>query len=175
MNSVVFALPKPKLITKKILTYLSIAVLAGALLGGFFWSWKTDRLPEIDLRMFLAKLTLQSPKDERLVETGEGAVIATEAKVYEETAEAGEGITHLARKALKKYLADNKTDFELTPEHKIYIEDYLQNKTGDRWLSLGEKITFSQELIEEAINTAQKLTSEQLENLQQYSALVSSL
>jgi hypothetical protein len=95
--------------------------------------------------------------------------------VYEETAGAGEGITHLARKALKEYLSQKEVDFEITPEHKIYIEDYIQNRIGDRWLALGEKISISKDLIEEAINHSKELTKQELENLTQYASLVPSL
>jgi len=93
---------------------------------------------------------------------------------YIEVAEAGEGITHLARRALKKYLQENPQDFEVTAEHKIYIEDYIQKKTDDDWLILRETLTFSEELIVEAINKDRQLTPDQLENLKQYSQLVSS-
>jgi len=63
----------------------------------------------------------------------------------------------------------------LTPEHKIYIEDYLQKKTGDYWLQVGQKLTFSEELIKEAIEKAQTLTQQQLQNLAQYVKLVPEL
>jgi len=90
--------------------------------------------------------------------------------------QAGEGITHLARRALKNYLEERPTDFaEITPEHKIYIEDYLAKKMGGGWLMLGETLTFSEDLIVEAIQKARELTPEQLENLKQYSQLVPSL
>ncbi len=96
----------------------------------------------------------------------------SQSKTYKEVAEYGEGITHLARKALKEYL-NKHSNINLTPEHKIYIEDYIQNHIGDRWLSFGEEIEISENLIAEAINKSQQLSTEQLENLKQYSALVS--
>jgi len=96
-------------------------------------------------------------------------------KIYEETAEPGEGITHLARKALRDYLKEKGGELNLSPEHKIFIEDYLQKKTGDYWLKVGQKLTFSEELIKEAIEKARSLTPEQLQNLTQYAKLVPSL
>lgn len=93
--------------------------------------------------------------------------------IYQEKADLGEGITHLARKALKEYLLDK--NLELTAEHKIFIEDYMQNQTGTRSLDLNEEIVFSRSLIEEAIGQAQQLTDLQLQNLEQYSQLVPSL
>lgn len=87
-----------------------------------------------------------------------------------ETAIKGDGITHLARRALKDYLKDNPQ--ELTNEHKIYIEDYLKDNTGSQPLEIGEEIGFSEDLIRQAIDASLELTPEQLKNLEQYSALV---
>ncbi|MFQ6049895.1 MAG: hypothetical protein ACE5J0_02555 [Candidatus Paceibacterales bacterium] len=98
-----------------------------------------------------------------------------EEKKYLETAEKGEGITHLARRILKKYLQEKPQSFEITPEHKIYIEDYVAKKMGGGWLKLGEKLEISGNLIKEAIEKAENLSPEQLENLTQYSQLVPSL
>ncbi len=94
---------------------------------------------------------------------------------YHEKAEKGEGITHLARKALQEYLSENNVDFELTPEHKIYIEDYMKDRTGSRFLEVGEEITFSVDLIQEAINSAHQLTQEQLNRITVYAQMVPSL
>ena len=44
---------------------------------------------------------------------------------FVETAVKGDGVTHLARRALANYLEKNP-DSALTKEHKIYIEDYLR-------------------------------------------------
>ncbi len=92
---------------------------------------------------------------------------------YNQTAEKGEGATHLARKALTDYLKDHSNHFEITDEHKIYIEDYLVKKTGNQWLELSQELEFSKELIEEAIRKAENLSLNQLENLSQYSNLTS--
>jgi hypothetical protein len=99
----------------------------------------------------------------------------TEAKKYIETAQKGEGITHLARRTLKSYLKDNPQSFNITPEHKIYIEDYLAKKMGGTGLKLGEKLEFSDDLLKEALQKSETLTSRQLENLTQYSQLVPSI
>jgi len=98
-------------------------------------------------------------------------------KVYTEKAEKGEGITHLARKALKDYLKEHP-DRELSNEHKVYIEDYLKDRilekrTGSKFLELGEEISFSSDMIEEAIDSSLHLTQKQLDNLKNYSALIS--
>jgi len=87
-----------------------------------------------------------------------------------EKANPGEGVTHLARRALKNYLEDNPQ--ELTNEHKVYIEDYLKDKTGSNPLEIGEEVSFSEGLVKEAIDASLQLTPDQLKNLEQYSALV---
>jgi len=89
---------------------------------------------------------------------------------FVEKAIRGEGVTHLARRALKNYLEDNPQ--ELTNEYKIYIEDYLKDNIGSRPLEVGEEIAFSQDLIKEAIDASSTLSPEQLKILEEYSALV---
>jgi hypothetical protein len=113
--------------------------------------------------------------EEMALETPEIQVPVQEEKKYLEIAQIGEGITHLARRVLGKYLQEKPQDFKITPEHKIYIEDYLAKSMGDRWLNLGEKVEFSEPLIKEAIEKAKDLTPAQLENLTQFSQLVSTL
>lgn len=95
--------------------------------------------------------------------------------IYTEKAARGEGITHLARKALKRYLASEGAGLTLTKEHKIYIEDYLKDRTGSYQLKLGQEVSFSVSLIKDAISNAQKLSQNQLNNLKKYSRLVPSL
>lgn len=87
-----------------------------------------------------------------------------------EKAVKGDGVTHLARRALKNYQMDHPQ--ELSNEHKIYIEDFLKNKIGLNQLEVGEEISFSEDLIKQAINASMELNERQLENLEQYSALV---
>jgi hypothetical protein len=155
-------------------------VLSLLLLLGIIVYHYQAKIPKIDWRFLLGKLAIERPTEKievpQVKEKAEKEkFVTTPAKVYEETAHSGEGITHLARRALKRYLQENPQDFELTPEHKIYIEDYIQKKTGSGWLRLGQTLTFSEELIIEAINKARQLTPNQLENLKQYSQLVPSL
>ncbi len=87
-----------------------------------------------------------------------------------ETAIRGDGVTHLSRRVLKNYLKDSPQ--ELTNKHKIYIEDYLKDNIGSRPLEVGEEISFSEDLIKQAIDASLELTPEQLKNLEKYSALV---
>jgi len=97
------------------------------------------------------------------------AIVKLDDESYEVTAGKGDGVTHLARKALNEYLKENNKD-ELTDLHMIYIEDYIQNKTGNEALEIGQNLTFSENLIEEAIRSSEGLSGTALENLKRYSA-----
>lgn len=86
-----------------------------------------------------------------------------------ESAQAGDGVTHLARKALAHYLEKNP-DSALTNEHKIYIEDYMRKKVGFQGrVYVGTSVEFSKSLITEAIAASKNLNDSQLKNLQKYS------
>jgi hypothetical protein len=92
-----------------------------------------------------------------------------------ETAGRGDGTTHLARRALANYLEKNP-DSALTPEHKIYIEDYLRKHVGHKGrVNIGTSVEFSKDLISQAITQAKNLNEGQLKNLHKYAVLVPSL
>jgi predicted transcriptional regulator len=161
------------LTTKKRIFNLGVLLaFALILVGGYILVFRG--VPELRIAQVLPEKKVEKEELPEVVITPEKIEAPAQPKVYEEVAEPGEGITHLARKALKEYLKE-KGGPNLTPEHKIFIEDYLQKKTGDYWLQVGQKLTFSEELIKEAIEKAQTLTQEQLQNLTQYAQLVPEL
>ncbi len=89
-------------------------------------------------------------------------------KIYTVYANHGEGITHLARRALNEYLQETGEESELTREHKIYIEDYLQNRIGTESIEVNHQETFSETLMKEAISSAKQLTPSSINNLKKY-------
>ena len=89
-------------------------------------------------------------------------------KIYTVYANHGEGITHLARRALNEYLQETGEESELTREHKIYIEDYLQNGIGTESIEVNHQETFSETLMKEAISSAKQLTPSSINNLKKY-------
>ncbi|MFA5961802.1 MAG: hypothetical protein WC848_03925 [Parcubacteria group bacterium] len=94
---------------------------------------------------------------------------------FVETAGKGDGTTKLARKALADYLEKNP-DSSLTPEHKIYIEDYLRKNVGHKGgVKIGTSVEFSKSLISDAITKSKTLTAGQLKNLHKYAVRVPSL
>ena len=165
-----------KIEARKILDWSII--LAFIFIGGIFSYFLGQKLGDLSpslfqklpAQLFQPKIEKEKPNEFPIPE-----IKLTEKISYIEVAEWGEGITHLARRALKKYLQENPQDFEVTPEHKIYIEDYLAKEIGGGWLNLGESLEFSEDLIKRAIEKAETLTPEQLANLIQYSQLVPSL
>lgn len=161
-----------------ILAFVIIFVLA----GGIYAYTSRNRIEPIDFEeLDLTKTEIETPVEipelnpeleletEPIIpenlEIPETPAIIDSSKNYVETAKTGDGITHLARKALVKYLSETNSNSGLTKEHKVYIEDYIQNKTGDRLLEAGETINFSVNLIQEAVEKSQNLTPEQLEKI----------
>ncbi len=90
------------------------------------------------------------------------------------TAEKGDGMTILARKALKEHVASGQ-DGDLSKEQKIYVEDYLRKHVASGRVLIGTTQEFSDSLIGEAISKAKQLNDRQLQNLKRYSARVSNL
>lgn len=105
-------------------------------------------------------------------ESGQTPEVIPEAKRtnegYVEVAQVGDGYTHLARRATTRWLSENQANYAVTDEHRIYIEDYIQNRLGTRGLELGESQTVSFDLITEAVAAAGELNEQQLKNLSKY-------
>lgn len=88
----------------------------------------------------------------------EGAIIAT--------AQAGDGITHLARRIIAERLQESGRS--LNAEQLVYAEDYLQKATGSYLLEVGQDVSFSADDIESAIDSALELQQWQLDSLQRF-------
>lgn len=179
MKLITFPIAKEKL-NKKNIAIAAGVVLLIVLLAVYAWFQRTDRMTDFNLGNYFQRLAAGvatvaernvRPQSELAQEELE---ITLPSRTYEQTAQQGEGITHLARRAAKEYLDSTGQGADLTAEHRVYIEDYLAKQTGDNWLDLGEKVSFSEELIKEAVEKSRQLTDEQLENLKQYSEQISS-
>lgn len=108
--------------------------------------------------------------------TEKAEIVKVENNKYTVKANKGAGVTHLARTAAKEYLERNQDlKSKVTAEHKIYIEDYIKDKTGSQGLKIGEELTFDDGLVKEAIDQSLKLNDRQLKNLHKYVLLVPSL
>lgn len=182
MKLITFPIAKEKL-NKRNIAIAAAVVLLLALVAAYVWLQRADRLPEFNLGAYLERLaagvgTVTERGGEGAEQFAQEGLEITLPPVsgspYEQTAQEGDGVTHLARRAVKDYLDRTGQGTDLTAEHKVYIEDYIQKKTGDEWLNLGEKVSFSESLIKEAVDSSQQLTAEQLDNLTQYSGQISS-
>ncbi len=151
---------------------ISLIVIA-MVFGTFFYLFQTRDLEKTVLGNvfggFIADLISEREDDEE-----EFISEVEKTETYTETAERGDGLTHLARRALSNYIEENEIT-DLTDEHKIYIEDYIQKELGSYSLSFGQEVEISHDLISEAVNESRELSGEQLNNLEQYSVLVSFL
>lgn len=92
---------------------------------------------------------------------------------YVEVASAGNGMTHLARRATTRYLSENNVGYAVTNEHRIYMEDYIKDRIGATPLALGATQAISFDLIREAAEAAGRLNERQLKNLTQYTYVLS--
>ena len=132
-----------------------------------------NKLPTADNEQLkdsaLGQAPTQTPVVNEIKTPTEQAVVDSEQITT--TAASGQGVTHLARQALAEYLKNNP-DEKITNEHKIYIEDYLKDRTGSQGLKIGDSLSFKISLIQEAIGAADNLNESQLNNLQKYSQLV---
>ncbi len=119
----------------------------------------------------------QAESGQNTATTGKIAeIVKIENNTYTVKANKGAGVTHLARTAAKDYLDRNQNlKSQITAEHKIYIEDYIKDKTGSQGLKIGQELTFDDGLIKEAIDQSLKLNERQLQNLHKYVLLVPSL
>jgi hypothetical protein len=135
---------------------------------------------EVEYMFSVAERTNDGEEDEEEItaieEEEEREEEEEKTKVYKKTAQRGEGLTHLARKALASYIQEEGV--ELSAEERVYVEDYVQKriapeKTGLRFLDIGEEVEISVELLEEGVASAQELTPAQINNLTQYANLVS--
>lgn len=113
-------------------------------------------------------------QDKQIVSTPADTSKETE-NSFIESAQRGDGTTHLARRALANYLEKNP-DSALTVEHKIYIEDFLRkNVKHSGQVHVGTSVEFSKDMIRGAIEKSKQLNDKQLQNLKKYSARAPSL
>ncbi len=90
-----------------------------------------------------------------------------------QTAQKGDSMTTMARRAVRGYLEKNgKT---LSSEQKIYAEDYVRKLTPAQKIRSGQTLSFSEEVIKTAIDKSEKLTEKQIKNLGKFVPLVKNL
>lgn len=88
-------------------------------------------------------------------------------------ANAGDGVTHLARKAVAEYSKDK--EINLSKEQKIYAETVLKNKYYKHHLNLSQELEFEISDLAETVEKAQSLSEKEIKAWSKYTNLVPSL
>jgi len=125
----------------------------------------------------------EAPGETIYTGTGETSEEESEEKDEEETsgdytfrAEPGDGVTHLARRAVANYLENNPDQAEkVTPAHKIYMETVLTRNNYQGSLDLEETVNFSESEVEQVVQDAIELPEDEVEDWQPYVSTVSSI
>ncbi len=169
---------------KQLLILAVVVFLIG--LSGYFVITNWQSIPENAFKFPAAIFSLNDQEEEAEAEDQE--IILDEDKInetffpldldeidlekhYREKAKPGEGITHLARRAVTQYLQDQNAN--VLPEHRIYAEDYIAKQMGSPWLELEQEVEIPLHLIAEALQNASELSEQDLDNLSQFAELVS--
>ena len=160
---------------------VSIFIVAAIALGIYSYSQRAENLSDEDIASLL-ETKGDETKDSAMngdEAVSKGTVVTPELSEekeasFVETAEAGDGMTHLARRALTHAL-ENNTDWNLSAEQKVYVEDYLQKHAGgNAALNPGSKVEFSKEMMNQAVENAKGLSEAQLAHIKPYAQKVSS-
>ncbi len=160
------AIPKLNIDRTGINNMMFALMVVTAVAGMIFYFTKTDRMGED----FLASIFAGSQNEEVEEEISEEEEVVSLSEEYVEVAQAGDGLTHIARRALDRHL--NDIGDEIGSERRVYVEDYIQKSLGGSPILLNEEISVSRDLIIEAIDASFELDSVQIENLESYSSLV---
>ncbi|MDX1535655.1 MAG: hypothetical protein R3346_02775 [Candidatus Spechtbacterales bacterium] len=161
--------------------YALVAVL-GVVLFAAAGFWAATALHGTSLPLGLADLqkgvaveegaSVTTPTFDNVSLTTQGSSqVASSTSEITLAAETGEGVTHVARKAVTQQM--EKAGLSLSAEQRIYAEDFLKDQVGATTLTLGQEVTFSAEDINAAIAAAQGLSEAELQNLTQYTQNVS--
>lgn len=104
--------------------------------------------------------TTNEPKPEEPKSEPKPPAVEDKPNNYTYAAEAGEGVTQLARRAIMAYTDEN--NITLSAEQKVFIETTLKNKYYKKVLEINESIAFESSVISDTINQAQNLTPGQI-------------
>ncbi|MFA6383420.1 MAG: hypothetical protein WCX17_03280 [Parcubacteria group bacterium] len=159
-----------------------ISVIIVVLIAGGIYSYSKRTEAPINEQASQEAVTEQAatsdntatPQDKGVKKVAPAASSQETEKSFVETAGSGDSMTVLARRALANYLEKNP-DSALTPEHKIYIEDYLRKNVPSKKIFVGTSAEFSKDLIQNAITKSKTLNDAQLKNLHKYTLRVPSL
>lgn len=84
----------------------------------------------------------------------------------------GDGVTHLAREAVSRYITENSIE-GIEPGHRVYMETTLKNQYYQESLAVGQEITFTGADLAQVVEDAQNLNEHQLANWAYYAQFIS--
>lgn len=105
------------------------------------------------------KMAKEVAKPKVVIERKDGAVTVT--------AQNGDGLTHLARKAAADFAANVKTG-NLSAEQNVYVEDYLRKSVAQHQVFPGTQVSFTNDMIATAVEKAHALSDAEIRNLSKY-------
>lgn len=85
----------------------------------------------------------------------------------------GDGVTHLARKAVVEYTKDK--EITLSKEQKLYTETVLKNKYYQHHLNLSQEVAFELSDLEDTVQKAKDLSETEIKSWSKYTHLVKAL
>lgn len=123
----------------------------------------------------------ESSTDEDSTETTEETPAPVETEIVKVDGESndvtvkaahGDGVTHLAREAVARYVTDNNIE-GIEPGHRVYMETTLKNQYYQESIEVGQEITFTGSDLAQVVEDAQNLTEHQLGNWAYYAQFIS--
>lgn len=114
----------------------------------------------------------ENDKDDKAKEEMSADIQKTETK-FTLKAQNGDGVTHLARKAIAEYTKDK--DIKLSKEQKLYAETVLKDKNYKHHLNPGQEVEFDVNSLSDTIQKAQNLSEREIKAWSKYTHLVPSL
>ena len=143
-----------------------VAMVLGSLAPALTAKAATPTLPPITIAPHTTQVIAMAMQgNTRTVAYAVAAAISeaqTAKTSYTFSAEHGDGITHLARKAVAQYLHDQNEDSKYTRAQRVYLEDFLQNQIGTFGLHLGQAETFAVADITAALNAVSTISENTL-------------
>jgi len=135
---------------------------------------KDDRKPEAENKTEETKDTevAEIKTEETKKEEMSADIQKSETKIITK-ANVGDGVTHLARKAVSEYSRDK--EITLSKEQKIYAETVLKNKYYKHHLNLSQELEFEISDLAETVEKAQSLSEKEIKAWSKYTNLVPSL
>jgi cytoskeletal protein RodZ len=121
----------------------------------------------------IASASEDNPAKSTETTPSETEIIRVDEQSNDITAKAGQGdgVTHLAREAVERYISDNAIE-GIQPGHRVYMETTLKNKYYQDSLEVDQEITFTGSDLAQVVADAQNLNEVQLASWAYYAQFI---